>query len=81
MHITARLAASQEAQEKESAQDKDIKMSGVEYAAIEPGDLSPGTMNMPSATADAGSAAATNSQEEAKGAAGSVGDRRAQVMQ
>ena len=56
-------------------------MSGVEYAAIEPGDLSPGTMNMPSATADAGSAAATNSQEEAKGAAGSVGDRRAQVMQ
>lgn len=46
MHITARLAASQAAEEKENNQGKDIKMAGVEYAAIEPGDLSPGTMNL-----------------------------------
>lgn len=74
MNITTRLAASQEEEEKE-VQGKDIKMSGVEYAAIEPGDLSPGAMNLP--TVEDNTAAATT--EESKG--GSVGDRRAQVMQ
>ena len=55
-------------------------MSGVEYAAIEPGDLSPGTMNRaPTQETDA---TTNNTEEESKSAAaGSVGDRRAQVMQ
>lgn len=45
MNITARLAASQQEEEKDQAQSKDIRMVGVEYASIQPGDLSPGVMN------------------------------------
>lgn len=45
MNITARLAASQQEEEKDQAQHKDIRMVGVEYASIQPGDLSPGVMN------------------------------------
>lgn len=76
MHITARLAASQAEEEKEHLQAKDIKMSGVEYAAIEPGDLSPGSMNI-----ENGSHAETqaSAQEEVKEAAPT--DRRKQLMQ
>ena len=46
MNITARLAASQAEEEKDQDGGKDIKMSGVEYASIQPGDMSPGVMNV-----------------------------------
>ena len=46
MNITARLAASAEEEEKDEGKHKDIKMAGVEYSAIQPGDLSPGVMNV-----------------------------------
>lgn len=79
MNITARLAASQAEEEKEQGSDKDIKMSGVEFASIQPGDLSPGVMNVNQEAVDGTteSAAATStapSEEENKTA--SVGDRR-----
>ena len=80
MNITARLAASQAEEEKEQGSDKDIKMSGVEFASIQPGDLSPGVMNVNHEAVVDGtteSAAATStapSEEENKTA--SVGDRR-----
>ena len=45
MQITSRLAAAQAEEEKDEGV-KDIKMSGVEYAAITPGDISPGAMNV-----------------------------------
>ena len=45
MQITSRLAAAQAEEEKDEGH-KDIKMSGVEYAAITPGDISPGAMNV-----------------------------------
>lgn len=41
-----------EAQEKDDDKHKDIKMSGVEYAAIQPGDVSPGAMNVDVANAE-----------------------------
>lgn len=43
MQITERLAKAQEAQESDEGA-KDIKMHGAEYAAIQPGDVSPGGM-------------------------------------
>lgn len=46
MNITARLAASQDEEEKDPGTSKDIRMAGVEYASIQPGDLSPGVMNV-----------------------------------
>ena len=69
MNITARLAASQAEEEKDQGQDKDIKMSGVEFASIQPGDMSPGVMNVDHTAADTNeSAAATNNEEENKNA-------------
>lgn len=44
MNITARLERQQAEEEKDEEKHKDIKMSGVEYAAIQPGDTSPGAM-------------------------------------
>ena len=82
MNITARLAASQAEEEKEQGSAKDIKMSGVEFASIQPGDLSPGVMNVDhdnaSATESAAVTISTAPTEEAKTA--SIGDRRTQVM-
>ena len=43
MLITKRLQTTQEEEEKDDG-GKDVKMVGVEYAAIEPGDVSPGGM-------------------------------------
>ena len=78
MNITARLAASQEEEEKNSNQQgKDIKMSGVEYAAIEPGDLSPGAMNINTESSDSTGAGTAASQEEENKSSAPVGDRRA----
>lgn len=78
MNITARLAASQEEEEKNSNQQgKDIKMSGVEYAAIEPGDLSPGAMNINTEGSDSTGAGTAASQEEENKSSAPVGDRRA----
>jgi len=42
------MNAQNDEEEKESGNEKDIKMVGVEYAAIQPGDLSPGAMNVDS---------------------------------
>ena len=57
-------------------------MSGVEFASIQPGDLSPGVMNVDhdnaSATESAAVTISTAPTEEAKTA--SIGDRRTQVM-
>jgi len=74
INITARLAASQDEEEKDPGSEKDIRMVGVEYAAIQPGDLSPGAMNVDNEPT-LSQAAAT---EEVKQP---VGDRRMQVMQ
>jgi serine/threonine protein kinase len=47
MLITQKLSKQLEADDKDDGQGgKDIKMTGVEYAAIQPGDLSPGAMNV-----------------------------------
>jgi len=46
MEITKRLQKDMDAQEKEEEKHKDIKMTGVEYAGIQPGDVSPGAMNV-----------------------------------
>jgi len=43
MQITSRVAKAHEAQERDDGA-KDIKMKGAEYAAIQPGDESPGGM-------------------------------------
>jgi mitogen-activated protein kinase 1/3 len=43
MLITKRLEIAAAEEEKDDG-GKDVKMSGVEYAAIEPGDISPGGM-------------------------------------
>ena len=43
--ITKRLEKLQQEEEKDDG-GKDIKMSGVEFAAIQPGDISPGAMNV-----------------------------------
>jgi len=66
MHITARLASTrdQEDAENHTAADqvtkgaKDIRMSGIEYAAIKPGDLSPGAMNIETEASSTDGAAA-----------------------
>ena len=83
MNITARLAASQAEEEKDQDGGKDIKMSGVEYASIQPGDMSPGVMNVDqTAGQEVANEAAANgdaaAEEEKKDA---PVDRRAQVMQ
>jgi len=46
MQITSRLAKELENQDKDDEKHKDVKMSGVEFAAIQPGDVSPGAMNV-----------------------------------
>ena len=46
MQITERLQKDLEAQDKDDDKHKDIKMTGVEYAGIQPGDVSPGAMNV-----------------------------------
>lgn len=68
------MAAKEEEEEKEPDNEKDIKMVGVEYAAIQPGDLSPGAMNLDTEVTLSQAA----STEEAKEP---LGDRRVQVMQ
>lgn len=90
MNITARLAASQQEEEKESSQSKDIRMVGVEYASIQPGDLSPGVMNndepqASDAAAAAGeateSASSSNEDENTSSSKPSSVDRKTQLMQ
>lgn len=61
-------------------------MSGMEYAAIQPGDLSPGAMNVDTEASSNGGAsnssagiAAAQQEEEKKEAA--PADRRAQLLQ
>lgn len=47
MQITKRLEKEQQEESKYDANVKsDMKMTGVEYAAIQPGDVSPGAMNV-----------------------------------
>jgi len=46
MEITQRLQKDMDMAEKEEEKHKDIKMTGVEYAGIQPGDVSPGAMNV-----------------------------------
>lgn len=53
-------------------------MAGVEYASIQPGDLSPGVMNVDTEEVTLTAAATIPVEEEKKAAP--VGDRRAQVM-
>ena len=60
MNITARLAANQEEEEKDQGSSKDIRMMGVEYASIQPGDLSPGVMNINSSEDRKSEAAASS---------------------
>ena len=60
MNITARLAASQEEEDKDQGSSKDIRMMGVEYASIQPGDLSPGVMNINSSSDRQSEAAASS---------------------
>ena len=64
MNITARLAASQAEEEKDQGSAKDIKMSGVEFASIQPGDLSPGVMNVDHSAAETTEAATAQTEEE-----------------
>ena len=45
LQITKRLEKMQQEEEKDDG-GKDIKMTGVEFAAIQPGDISPGAMNV-----------------------------------
>lgn len=78
MNITARLAANHAEEEKETGNQKDIRMAGVEYASIQPGDLSPGVMNIDTQAEETTAAATETQPEEAKTVP--VGDRRAQVM-
>ena len=79
MNITARLAASQAEEEKDQDGGKDIKMSGVEYASIQPGDMSPGVMNVDQTAASEPTNDSAAAEEEKKDEA--PVDRRAQVMQ
>lgn len=57
-------------------------MSGIEYAAIQPGDLSPGAMNVDTEASSTGGASTSNNsaaaEEEKKEAA--PADRRAQLL-
>lgn len=85
LHITARLAASQAEEEKEQQNEggKDVKMTGVEYASIQPGDLSPGVMNVdPASEATTNeSAASTNTTTEEETKQAPANPRRTALMQ
>jgi hypothetical protein len=58
-------------------------MSGIEYASIQPGDLSPGVMNVDpasDATTNESAAASTNTTTEEENKQAPAADRRSQLM-